>query len=59
MMLRPTVGGLVARVITSTLAALPMKAPMVVTTHESIGRIRPSCADEYGEGQRDVDQTDE
>ena len=40
MMLRPTVGRLVARVTASDPLALPMKAPIVVTTHDSISRIR-------------------
>ena len=39
-MLRPTVGRLVARVTASDPLALPMNAPIVVTTHDSISKIR-------------------
>src|SRR5688572_20858171 len=38
MMLRPTVGRLVARVTASDPLALPMKAAIVVTTQDSISR---------------------
>ena len=39
-MLRPTVGRLVARVTASDPLASPMKALMVVSTHDSISKIR-------------------
>ena len=40
MMLRPTVGRLVAKVTASDPLTLPMNAPIVVTTHDSISKIR-------------------
>ncbi len=58
-MLRPTVGRLVAKVTASDPLALPMKAPIVVTTHDSISKIRAQLRPaKDGKCQPDVNQGD-